>query len=216
MVKILIKDLKIPSSFTLIVMIPLFLFWNSKNSSDIFPIALFVQLSFTFVITILSVMLNEQYEDVNNGYGFYQMLPVRKRDITFIKFLIPVIVVIFLGIVNRGIYSVFSAGNEALKLSDSVTIVFSVFFVLSSGLIFIGVYLLGYTRFIQFSSGLLAFFVFGSFITFKIFRFGKTTLGDIANAVEKWLMSGDHYLFILCGLLIYIVMGILANRIEKK
>ncbi|MCK4888757.1 MAG: hypothetical protein KAS21_07910 [Candidatus Aminicenantes bacterium] len=214
--RILIKDLKTPSIFALIVMVPLFLFWNIKNAAEIFPIAVFVQISFTFVITILTVMLNEQYEDINNGYRFYQILPIKKWNITLVKFFTPIIVVIFLGLVNRGIYSVFSAGNEALILSDHITIVFSVFFVLNSGLIFIGIYLLGYTKFIQFTSGLLTLFVFGSFLTFKLFRFGSTKLGDIANAVEKWLISGDHILFLIVGSIIYIILFFIANAIEKK
>lgn len=214
--RILINDLKIPLAFSLIIMIPLFLFWSLKNSSEIFPIALFVQLSFTFVITILSVMLNEQYDNINNGYKFYQILPVKKWNITFIKFSIPVLVVIFLGLVNRGIYSVFSVGNEVLRLSDSITIVFSVFFVLNSGIIIIGIYLFGYAKFIQVISGSLAVFVFGSFIISKFFKFNKATLGDIANSIEKWLLHGNHMIFILSILLLYAGMGFLANLIEKK
>ena len=214
--RILFKDLKIPLIFSLIVMMPMFLFWSLKNSPEIFPVAVFVQISFTFVITLLSVAMNEQYEDINNGYRFLQILPVKKFYITLIKFLIPIILVILLGLINRGIYSVFSAGNEALILSDHITIIFSVVFVLNSGLVFLGIYFFGYTKFLQFSSGLISFFVVFSFVFFKFFNIELTSLGKIATAIEKWLRSGDHILFMTGGLIIYIILFFIANTIEKK
>ena len=216
MLKILSKDLKTFFLFSAILMIPAFILWNIWKSDKSFPVAVFVQLAFTYLITILTVLLNEQDEDTNNGYRFFQTLPIKKGYVTLIKFLIPVIAVTILALVNRGIYSVFPVGEDILRISDAITIAFSVLYLLNSGLIIIGVYFLGYTKFIQFVSGFIAIFVFGSFIISKLDKFNSANIGDIANSIEKWLLNGDHYLFILCGLLIYIVMGVLANRIEKK
>ncbi|MCK5220692.1 MAG: hypothetical protein KAR14_03860, partial [Candidatus Aminicenantes bacterium] len=106
--------------------------------------------------------------------------------------------------------------GDILMISDSITIAFSVLYLLNSGIIIIGVYLFGYAKFIQVISGSLAFFVFGSFIISKLFKFDKTTLGDIGNSLEKWLLHGNHMIFILSILLLYTGMGFFANLIEKK
>ncbi len=216
MIQILTKDLRTFFMFTLILMIPAFIFWNIWNSDNFLPVAVFVQLAVAYMITILTVMINEQDEDTNNGYLFLKILPIRNRDVTFVKFLLPVIIISLLALINRLVYSVFSTNSEILGKIDSLTNIFSILFLLNAGMIILGIYLLGYTKFIQFTSGFIVFVVFGSIAVSKIFNFNEQNLGDIANAVEKWLMNGDHYLFILCGLLIYTVMGFAANYIEKN
>ena len=216
MIKILIKDLKTFFLFTLLLMVPAFILWTIYKSDRTFPVAVFVQLAFSYLVTVLTVLLNEQNEDTNNGYWFYQTLPIKRRDVTIAKFLIPVLSVVLLALINRGIFSIFPVGKDILILSDSITMIFSIFFLINSGIIFIGVYLLGYTRFIQFTSGSIAVLVFGSIIVSKIFRFDQADLGAIATSIEKWLLHGDHILFFICGLMVYTGMCLIANRIEKK
>ncbi len=216
MIRILNKDLKTFFLFTLILMVPSLILWNMWKSDKTFPVAVFVQLAFSYLITILTVLLNEQNEDTNNGYRFYQILPIKNRDVTIIKFLIPLLAVLILGLINRVIYSMFSVGNDILRLSNSITMIFSVLFLINSGFIIIGIYLLGYTKFIQFSSGILAVFVFGSLIVSKLFRYNEADLGRIANSIEQWLLHGNHVLFFICGLMAYTGMFLIAGWIEKK
>jgi len=216
MLKILSKDMKTFFLFSAILMIPAFILWNNWKSDNFLPIAVFVQSALAYMITILTVMINEQDEDTNNGYLFIQTLPIRNRNVTFIKFSIPVIVIILLALINRGIYSLFSVTSDILGKIDSITIIFSTLFLINAGMIILGIYLFGYTKFLQFISGFIASVVFGSLIISKLFKYDKGDLGKIATSIEQWLMSGDHYLFILSGLLIYAVMGFVANLIEKK
>jgi len=216
MTRILIKDLKIFFLFTLILMTPSLILWIIYRSDSTFPVVVFVQLAFSYLITILTVMLNEQNEDTNNGYLFFQILPIKKRDVTFIKFLVPLFSVSILALINRGIFTLFPVGNDTIGISDSITMIFSVFFLINSGFIIIGIYLLGYTRFIQFTSGAIAVFVIGSVFVAKLFRFEQTDVGAIATKIENWLLHGDHFLFLIIGLVIYIGMGVAANTIEKK
>ncbi len=216
MKNILFKDLKIFVLFTMILMIPSFILWNTYKSDAVFPVAVFVQLAIVYVITFLTVLINEQEEDVNNGYRFFQTLPIRKGNITLIKFTIPVIVLLVLALINRGIYSIFPVGKDIIRRIDSLTFIFSIFFLLNAGIILVLIYLFGYTKFIQINSGFIVLIVFGSFIISKLFRFEQADLGNIANSIEKWLLHGNHSIFILSGLIIYTCMGFAANMIEKN
>ena len=216
MIRILKKDLNTFFLFTLIVMGPSFILWSINKSDRAFPVAVFVQLAFSYLITIMTVMLNEQNEDINNGYRLYKILPVRNRDVMLIKFLVPVLSVVILGLINRGIYSLFPVGTDILAIADSLTVIFSVLFLLNSGFIIIGVSLLGYTRFIQFTSALIVVIVFGSLLLSKLFAYNQETLGRTAHLIENWLIHGEHLLFLIIGVVMYIGMGLLSTTLEKK
>lgn len=216
MVALLKKELKISLLFCGIFLVPVIILWWFKRSDQLFPIAVFVQLSLTYVISILTVMANEQEEELHNGYRFLKILPIKRWRITFIKFLVPFLLVSLLGMVNRVVYTLFHVGQDALTISDTITLIFSVLVLLNCALILIGVYLLGYTRFIQVTTGLITFFFLGGFLMAKLFRVKVADLNRVGAAIQNWLLHGDHLLFLLCGLVLYLIMGILANRIWKK
>ncbi len=216
MIALLKKELKISLLFSVIFLIPVIILWRFKRSDQLFPIAVFVQLSLTYVITILTVMANEQEEELHNGYRFLRILPIKRGQITFIKFLVPFLLVCLLGMVNRGVYTLFHVGRDALTISDTITLIFSVLVLLNCAVILIGGYLLGYTRFIQVTTGLITFIVFGGFLISRLFRVKTTDLSRIGDLIQDWVLHGDHLLFLLCGLVLYFLLGFLANRIEKE
>jgi len=218
MIKIFLKDFKNFLIFGAVLTAPSAILWSIKKTDEIFPVAVFVQLAFTFIITALSVMISEQNEDTHSGYTLYMTLPVTRRAVTFTKFLFPIVILLLLWGANRLIYSMFPVGPDILAQVDSITLAFSVFFLLNAGAIYLGIWLLGYPKFIQFSSGALAVFVFGSFVLSKLglFNLDKMNLAAMANSVEHWLLHGNHLKFLAAGLAVYLTMGIAANRIEKK
>ena len=216
MIALLKKELKISLLFSVIFLIPVIILWRFKRSDQLFPIAVFVQLSLTYVITILTVMANEQEEELHHGYRFLRILPIRRWQITFIKFLVPFLLVTLLGMLNRGVYTLFHVGRDALTISDTITLIFSVLVLLNCAVILIGGYLLGYTRFIQVTTGLITFIVFGGFLMSRLFRVKTTDLSRIGDLIQDWVLHGDHLLFLLCGLVLYFLLGFLANRIEKE
>jgi len=214
--RILFKDLKVPLIFSLILLPPLLWFWSRKNTTELFPVAVFVQLSFTFIVTVLGVMLNEQYEDVHNGYRFYQILPLKRLEVTGLKFLVPVLVLAVLGLVNRVLYTGFPVGREALRIADTITAVFSVVVLLICAGIFLLVTALGYTRFIQLTSGLIALGVFAGFLAARLLKTDMVSLARFSEKLEKWLVSGDPVPFLVACLALYTALFFMAARMETR
>lgn len=216
MITILRKNLQPFLLYSLMLLLPAALLWAFHHEERLFGIAVFVHLSVTFVITTMTVLMNEQEEDFHKGYRFLQTLPLRRRQVTGAKFLLPLIMIAVLGLVNRGIFIFFSPGTDALALTDRITWLFAIFFLLNCGLIYVGVYLLGYMTFIKTVSGMVTGGILAAFIAAKLFHFQTSQLVDLANAIQDWLLHGNHLPVLLGGLTVYLLLGILANAVEKR
>lgn len=217
MLRILKKDLRIFGLLAAVFILPTIFVWFRVNRSGLFPIAVFVHLGLTFAVTCMTVLINEQDEDFQKGYCFLQVLPLRIREITIAKFLLPLIAVSFLGLVNRCVYVLlFHPGQEAMVLTDRVTLLLSLFFILVCAVILLGVYLLGYMTFIRTISWTVTGCIILGLLAFRLFGQRMVDTVDSANRFQEWLLKGNHLPVLLGGLILYILMGFLANGIEKR
>lgn len=213
MLKLILKELKIYMYYFLLLMPVMTLYWYLKRDSKHFFIVVFVQVMIMFVLTLIPFLTNEQEEDANNGYDILSILPLKKTEIVGAKFITPLIAVLVLVIINKGIFSFYQADKVFFDISDSVVLIISLLSLILIGIIYISISFLGYEKFLVISSILTITAAVSPLILAGIV---KPDVGKLVDRFVDLLKVLDGALFALSGLFLYFLLFFFAVKIERK
>jgi hypothetical protein len=110
-----------------------------------------------FLVVFGATFMNEQYEEKHRGYAFLDTLPVTAREIVEAKFTLVFLATGFLVVFILLLYSFSSGAQETLVIARSYALLNAVICLILAGVNYIGVFILGFTKYIVIvMSGLLA------------------------------------------------------------
>ena len=130
------------------VLLPVLLI-AERVSADTFQ-PLFVILNSAFFYTLLfgPVMITEMDEEKCHGYSFLGALPVTAREIVWARFSLAFMVVAANAAGNWALIASWSARPEQIALSQSAVAFNTAMCLILCGLVYAGIFALGYTRFV--------------------------------------------------------------------
>lgn len=165
-----------------------------------------------YILTMSSVMINEQDEDKNHGYTFLQALPLTVREIVMAKFALPFFIVAFIVGFAFVLFVFFSGTPQWLAVSRVFILMNGAFSLVITALIYIGIYRFGYMRFIRLF--LVFVMVLGLVPQILLFRFMPHLKNiDFAQVVE-YITHINPFLIIACSLALYGGLMIVAIRVK--
>ena len=130
------------------VLLPVLLI-AERVSADTFQ-RLFVMLNSAFFYTLVfgPVMITEMDEEKCNGYSFLGGLPITAREVVGARFSLAFLVVAANAVGNWALIASWPARPEEVALGQSVVAFNTAMCLMVCGLVYAGIFGLGYTRFI--------------------------------------------------------------------
>lgn len=192
--------------YSIPVLLPLTVYWLiTGDSLDILMV--FAQGMFLFALAVIPAMVNEQYEEKNNGYKFLSTLPLKKIEIVGAKFAAVFVVVAVLGAFNSLLFSLFKSTPEQLTISVNGMIIVGMVSLISTGIIYAGIAWLGYHRFV------IALSIFATFMGLAavvIKRYFHPQLSDLAPGFLVMMRSfGSSAWFLVLGVVLAVYFGLM-------
>ena len=164
-----------------------------------------------FLFICAPVMLVEQNEEKNDAYRFMSMLPLRKSEIVGAKFIFVFIITTIMILINYLSVNFIFNGMVQLQIIKSIFIVVGMSAMLFAGVFYLGIYKMGYTRFLAFL-GFIA--VVLGLIPPIVIVIGKglseKKLDIVLPLIVDFLKDLNHGTWILVCTIIYILLMILA------
>lgn len=169
-----------------------------------------VLLLLAFILS--TVMLNERYEDKNNGYSFLRVLPVKVTEIVAVKFVF-MLVVVFIGI------GLFIAAQGFLVKLDTPTGRIQRGFaylvgnlgLLLVGLVYIGIYALGFMKMTYVARiGSVVFLLIPQILAFTMLRRGGEGV-DVLRKIAHSVGEAPWALVSVCVVVLYFALIPIAS-----
>ncbi|MBN1272139.1 MAG: ABC-2 transporter permease [Candidatus Aminicenantes bacterium] len=136
-----------------------------------------------FTLPVVTIIIREQYEEKNKGYDFLASLPLTRLEITGARFVLILAVDVLFAACLIGFFSLVGGDPGRLSLSRAFLLCCGLGGLIMAGLVLLGIFGLGYTRFLII---FLTFFVFLGFVPMlllKVFDIGPKEIA--AFVIDK-------------------------------
>ncbi len=164
-----------------------------------------------FLLVFASTFTNEQYEEKNKGYAFLDTLPVTAREIVEAKF---ALVLLAVGLCVGLLMILFSLSASALgtiAIAQSYVLFMGVVCLIMAGVNYIGIFALGYTKFLIFvGSGWLAL----GFVPVIIMKTYQGRMDILKETVLNFYAGIDWLVVIPSALVVYFVLMLVAAKVR--
>lgn len=164
-----------------------------------------------FLLVFASTFTNEQYEEKNKGYAFLDTLPVTAREIVEAKF---ALVLLAVGLCVGLLVILFSLSASALgtiAIAQSYVLFMGVVCLILAGVNYIGIFALGYTKFLIFvGSGWLAL----GFVPVIIMKTYQGRMDILKETVLNFYAGIDWLVVIPSALVVYFVLMLVAAKVR--
>ncbi len=164
-----------------------------------------------FLLVFASTFTNEQYEEKNKGYAFLDTLPVTAREIVEAKF---ALVLLAVGLCVGLLMILFSLSASALgtiAIAQSYVLFMGVVCLILAGVNYIGIFALGYTKFlIIVGSGWLAL----GFVPVIIMKTYQGRMDILKETILNFYNGIDWLVVIPSALVVYFVLMLVAAKVR--
>jgi hypothetical protein len=159
-----------------------------------------------------ALAVNEKTEEKSHGYDFLRILPVKDREIVFVKFLIVLLTTIFLVVFNYSLY-LFIPGSVHMYAIGRVVVLFSAIYALVlAGVSYIIIFRFGHAAFVKFVWAVMIVSMIAPIFIFENVILKTDT--DLVAITEKfgqftWLI---WIVIPLCGLALFYLLFQMAIK----
>lgn len=157
------------------------------------------------VIMLVPVMVNEQYEEKNNGDAFLSMLPLKKSEQVGVKAGVVLASAVVFAVLNVLWAVAFSPSPDMFMAVRGFYIACGLAGVLAAALFYVGIFWIGYTRFVVI---VLAFWTGVGVLVSGLVRYFKKGGGFDYQGIIDFLSSAS---FAKWGIIALIVLVIYAG-----
>ena len=163
------------------------------------------------LLVFASTFTNEQYEEKNKGYSFLDTLPVTAREIVEAKFALVLLAVgLCVGLLVI-LFSLSASAPETIAIAQSYVLFMGVLCLILAGVNYIGIFALGYTKFLIFvGSGWLAL----GFVPVIIMKTYKGRMDILKETVLNFYAGIDWLVVIPSALVVYFVLMLVAAKVR--
>ena len=130
-----------------IVILPVLLTVQYIFIDGIHPVMLLVNLVAQQFLALGPILLVEHDEEKNRGYVFLAYLPLTKREIVQAKFLLAMMSVVLVTTENCLLIGLSGAEADTARIALNLFIINGIFGLVLAGIIYNGIFGIGYTRF---------------------------------------------------------------------
>jgi hypothetical protein len=165
-----------------------------------------------FMLVFGPVFFNEQYEEKHKAYDFLDILPVKASEIVVAKFgLVFVTVVATVGYLLL-LFSVFKVAPNDWTLVRSYILMGGVECLFFASLSYIGIFSLGYTKFVMI---VMSLFVLLGFVPILIMKFYRDNMDVLIENVLAFLRNVNWLVVIPLALIGYFTLMFIAIKIKE-
>lgn len=193
------------------LLIPLTLYWIlSRDTLGVLPPL--VQGLMLTAVTVIPVIANEQYEDKHKGYDFMRILPIKTGGIIAAKFMTLFSAAAILVLFNCLFFSFFKSDASALAVSRSFILLSALSSLIIGAIVYIGIFLLGYTMFLKVTASLL---IILGMIPPLILKYMRPQFDQVITQALVFMENLSWLKATGITLIIFIALAALASRIKK-
>jgi hypothetical protein len=158
------------------------------------------------------LFFNEQYEEKHKGYAFLEILPVNFSEIVYAKFgLVLVTVVATVGYLLL-LFSVSKVFPNDWVLVRSYILMSGLACLFFAGLSYIGIFSLGYTKFVMI---VMSLFVLLGFVPILIMKFFRDNMDVLIENILTFFRNVNWLIIIPLTLVGYLCMMFIAIKIKE-
>jgi hypothetical protein len=197
--------------FYFVIIAGLIIFLRLITGSNLSTVFVIISGIFVFFLVFGSTFTNEQYEEKNKGYVFMDTLPVTAREIVEAKYALVLLAVgLCVGFLVI-LISLSGSPPETIAIARSYVLLMGVVCLILAGLNFIGIFALGFTKFLMIVGiGWLAI----AFIPTIILRTYQGRMDVLKDSVFNFLAGIDWLVVIPLALVVYFVQMLLAAKVR--
>ena len=167
--------------------------------------------SLVVLLVFASTFTNEQYEEKHKGYAFLDTLPVTAREIVEAKFALVLLAVgLCVGLLVI-LFSLSASAPETIAIAQSYVLFMGVVCLILAGVNYIGIFALGYTKFLVFvGSGWVAL----GFVPVIIMKTYQGRMDYLKETVLNFYAGIDWLVVIPSALVVYFVLMLVAAKVR--
>jgi hypothetical protein len=178
---------------------------------QLFPI---ISVPLLLLLIPFTAITHERYEDRQNGYTFLRVLPLKKHEIVAVKFLLILLIDALAVSIILTLPSLISMSDGQRALSAALTLLAGNLSLIIVGLIYTGIFALGFIRFTLVAKiTVMAFLVIPQIAAFIVLR-GRIRLNF--QAAADFLTGLNWPLITGACLILYFVLLLAAVRAMRR
>ena len=164
-----------------------------------------------FMYAFGAMLISEQYEEKHKGYSILAALPVKTFEVVAAKYLLPWVGIVGLTGFTLVLFSSFSTSSSDWVLVRSYFLLMAGVSLLLVGLLYVGVFGFGYTRFIIVVLSITAALGFVPLLVLKKYN---DRMDILIENLFTWLRDLEWVSVIPLLLLVYLGLMFLATRVK--
>jgi len=161
--------------------------------------------------TIGALLMSEQYEEKHQGYAILSALPVSNLEITGAKFLLPLASSFTLTLSLILLFSTFSVPAPDMMLVRSYFLLAASTGLLAAGLMYIGTFVIGYTKFVVVVLSLTTAL---GLVPMLVMRRNRGRMDEVIESLLAGIRGLDWLVLLPLVLLVYLGLMLLALQIR--
>jgi len=166
---------------------------------------------FLFMYAFSAVLVSEQYEEKHQGYSILSALPVRNIDVIGAKYLLPVVSVIGLTGFTIALFSSFSTSPSDWVLVRSYFLFMAGASLLMVGVMYIGVFSIGYTKFLIVVISLTTAL---GFVPLLVLKNNRDQMETLIENLLSWMRNLNWIVIVPLIFLVYLCLMFLSIRVK--
>ncbi len=176
--------------------------YDRVTSSDPFSLSFIFSLApYIFLAVMGAMWSHEQWEDKTNAYAFLTNLPIKPADIVYAKFMLVFLSVVFYVGFHCVALSVIAETPEFQVLSSRYMIINGNICLVFAGLLYLGIFRYGFTKFGKFILASWIALLLGPFI-FMLFLLPK--LGIERIEIIEWVTRQNWMVFTVISVAVFL------------
>ncbi len=197
--------------FYFVFVASLIVFLKLITGNEITPTFVIIAGILVVLLVFASTFTNEQYEEKNKGYAFLDTLPVTAREIVEAKFALVLLAVgLCVGLLVI-LFSLSASALETIAIAQSYVLFMGVVCLILAGVNYIGIFALGYTKYlIIVGSGWLAL----GFVPVIIMKTYQGRMDILKETVLNFYTGIDWLVVIPLTLVVYFVLMLVAAKVR--
>ena len=166
-----------------------------------------------FLVSFGALLISEQYEEKHKGYSILAMLPVSDLDIVAAKLLLPLISGAGMTLALVLLFGTYSLPHPDAALVRSYIVLMGGFSLLFVGLMYLGIFRFGYTKFLIVVMTLITAL---GLVPMVLARAGRDRMDILIENLLSWIRNLNWWVFIPLVLLAYLGISGTAWFIQSR
>jgi len=197
--------------FYFVIIVGLIVILKFITGSELSTVFVIIAGILVFFLVFASTFTNEQYEEKNKGYTFLDTLPVTAREIVEAKYALVLLAVGFCVGFLVILISLSGSAPETINIARSYVLFMGVVCLIMAGVNYIGIFALGFTKFLVIVG--VGWFSLG-FVPMIIMKTYQGRMNVLKESVFNFLNGIEWLAVIPLILVVYFMLMLVAAKVR--